>query len=114
MFFPKFHDEPSSRPDEQALGPGCAVPALAEPRSFAPQPELGPPGASQVVWPASWAEIAPEAFIQAPPGLRPRPAVALDPELAQLRALIVIPCLDEAPYIAGVIARILDDPGLVD
>jgi succinoglycan biosynthesis protein ExoA len=61
-------------------------------------------------WPAAWETIEPSKFI--------RPFGALDVAAGSARAadraLIVIPCLNEAPLIAGVVARILEDERLVD
>lgn len=75
----------------------------AEPRSFAPAEETG---GLQALSPDGWR--SPEADPVASLAARP---VAPDP---RRRALIVIPTLDEAPVIARVIGRILEDEGLVD
>jgi succinoglycan biosynthesis protein ExoA len=75
----------------------------AEPRSFAPV-ERGFAEA-QARWPAAWETLAPERFIRLPDA--PEPA-------REDRALIVIPCLNEAPVIASVIGAILEDDGLID
>ncbi|MGA0606730.1 glycosyltransferase family 2 protein [Phenylobacterium sp. VNQ135] len=82
---------------------------FAEPRSFAPL-EGRAAGLGEVAarWPRAWDAIAPEAMIRTPAD---RPLEAADHER---RAVIVIPCLNEAKAIAGVIDRILDDDGLVD
>ncbi|WP_309089836.1 glycosyltransferase family 2 protein [Phenylobacterium sp.] len=76
----------------------------SEPRSFAPL--AGRRGLGEVVapWPQAWRAMAPDAVIRAP-------GAEVDTES---RAVIIIPCLNEAKAIAGVIARILDDQGLVD
>lgn len=77
----------------------------AEPRSFAPLTGRAR-GLGEVVasWPEAWRSMAPDAVIEAP-------SARIQ---AENRALIVIPCLNEAKAISGVIDRILDDRGLVD
>ena len=94
-----------------------AAAAPAEARSFAPRSaEPASPWSASAVWPKSWEEIAPEAFIRAPDGVA-EVVPANDPmpaELALNRALIVIPCLNEADVIERVIQRVLDDDGLVE
>ena len=86
-----------------------------ESRSFAPPDESAArsPWSARAHWPAAWAAIDPAALIRLPPEAANAPAV-LDAEAARRRALIVIPCLNEAGLIAKVIARILDDDALVD
>ncbi|MDB5418773.1 MAG: succinoglycan biosynthesis protein, partial [Phenylobacterium sp.] len=95
--------------------PDRAAGAPAEPRSFALRGEMlaRPVGSVEAPWPLAWTEIDPEAFIRLPPPAANVQA-PLDAELARKRALIVIPCLNEAGLIAQVIARILEDGGLVD
>jgi succinoglycan biosynthesis protein ExoA len=80
----------------------------AEPRSFAPL-EGRARGRGEVVarWPQAWDAIAAHDMIRT----TSQPAERL---AAENRAVIVIPCLNEAKAIASVIDRILDDPGLVD
>jgi succinoglycan biosynthesis protein ExoA len=84
-------------------------------RSFAPRAEAlaRPVGSVETPWPPAWAEIDPEAVIRLPPPAANVQA-PLDAGLGRERALIVIPCLNEAGLIAQVIARILGDDGLVD
>src|SRR4051794_13241185 len=94
----------SSQPAESRL--------FAEPRSFAPRARaLG--GKIEVRRPEAWEALARESL--APPPTR---AVAAEATEAtpdpRRRALIVIPALNEAELIASVIARVLDDDGLVD
>jgi succinoglycan biosynthesis protein ExoA len=68
-------------------------------------------------WPAAWEEIPAQHFIRMPGGEKQAAAAlgtATETALAEDRALIVIPCLNEAPIIAKVIAQMLEDDGLVD
>jgi succinoglycan biosynthesis protein ExoA len=85
-----------------------------ETRSFAPV-ERRAPGHSQIEanWPAAWSTIDPVNLIRLDAANAPaaEPGQAAD---AQNRALIVIPCLNEAKVIASVIEQILADDGLVD
>jgi succinoglycan biosynthesis protein ExoA len=113
MLSPKPRVEP---PFSDEATPEISSRVPAEPRSFAPRGEPAherPPGHVQAPWPLAWANLDPDALIH----VSPAPANAqtpLDEALAQKRALIVIPCLNEAVLIESVIARILDDEGLVD
>lgn len=80
----------------------------AEARSFAPRRQPGALGEAEARWPQDLARIDPAALIRLP-----QPEAAND-AARELRALVVVPTLNEAPVIAGVIGRILDDPALVD
>jgi succinoglycan biosynthesis protein ExoA len=84
----------------------------AEPRSFAPTGSGGR-GVGEVEsrWPVAWDEIAHDTFIRVPQGLETAAASAGD---RRRRALIVIPCLNEASVVRSVIEQVLDDEGLVD
>ncbi|MDB5493636.1 MAG: succinoglycan biosynthesis protein, partial [Phenylobacterium sp.] len=95
--------------------PDRAAGAPVEPRSFAVRGEMlaRPVGSVETPWSLAWAEIDPQVFIRLPPPAANLQA-PLDAELARKRALIVIPCLNEARLIAEVIARILEDDGLID
>jgi succinoglycan biosynthesis protein ExoA len=93
---------PSRDPFRETPDDGPRV--AAEARSFAPRAAHGLAEA-QARWPAAWETLAPERIIRLPDA--PDPA-------REDRALIVIPCLNEAAVIASVIAAILDDDGLVD
>jgi succinoglycan biosynthesis protein ExoA len=117
MSDPKISVEPPFPPEAEFLEDQPWRRELDEPRSFAPtgRSRLGPPGEVLARWPAAWDEIPAERFIRLPAGdvgAAPRTAVAAEP--AQDRALIVIPCLNEAGAIARVIADLLADDGLVD
>src|SRR5689334_17143013 len=90
---------------DDAFEPDLKLPS--EPRSFAPLEGRRGLGETPARWPQALAAIAPEALIRAPAN----EARAAD---RKNRALIVIPCLNEAAVIEGVIARLLDDDGLVD
>src|SRR5215213_678195 len=84
----------------------------AESRSIAPaKGGRARLGGAEAYWPGHWEELAPEAVIRVPlsPANDPAPSLAYEK-----RALIVIPCLNEAAVIAGVVARMLQDDGLVD
>jgi succinoglycan biosynthesis protein ExoA len=84
---------------------------VAEPRSFAPHEESQAGAAEAPVW----GRLEAGRFIRLPVGPAAAAAEAPVPEAdPRKRALIVIPTLDEAPVIARVINRILDDDGLVD
>ncbi len=113
MLNPKPRAELPFRPGDTSPDPG--VRRAAEPRSFALRAEAlaKPLGSVATPWPLAWAEIDPEALISLPPEAANAQA-PLDADLARKRALIVIPCLNEAGLIAQVIARILGDDGLVD
>jgi succinoglycan biosynthesis protein ExoA len=116
---PKISVEPLLPPDAEFLEDRPWNRDLDEPRSFAPtgRPRVGPPGEVLARWPAAWEEIPAERFIRLPTadvgGLTaPRTAAVAEP--AQDRALIVIPCLNEAAAIERVIGELLSDDGLVD
>jgi succinoglycan biosynthesis protein ExoA len=116
---PKTAVEPPSPPEAEFLETRPSRAELGEPRSFAPSGRVrrGPPGEMLARWPAAWDEIPAERFIRLPAGdvarkAAPRAAVAAEP--AQDRALIVIPCLNEAGAIARVIGQVLADDRLVD
>ena len=105
------HDDERGEVRPEAWG----VRATAEPRSFAPRAVEARPGEVLARWPAAWEKIDPAAFIRLPEAVAgPEPATQAQPSLARDRALIVIPCLNEAPLIAQVIDRVLQDEGLVD
>jgi succinoglycan biosynthesis protein ExoA len=108
MLSPKPHGPRSPAPD---VGGDAEPRAFAEPRSFAPPPRRG--GETlQARWPAAWDDLASEALVYAP---AEAPANDATPGADRLRrALVVIPTLDEAPVIARVVARVLEDVGLVD
>jgi succinoglycan biosynthesis protein ExoA len=112
MLNPKPRAELPFRPDE-ALDWGDRTPA--EPRSFAPRggAMARMPGNVETPWPQAWVNIRPEDLIRLPSQAANAQA-PLDAELARKRALIVIPCLNEAELIAQVIGRVLEDDGLVD
>jgi succinoglycan biosynthesis protein ExoA len=119
MSEPKSYIEPSFPPEEDFLEDRPWSPELGEPRSFAPtgRPRVGRPGEVLARWPAAWEEIPARRFIHLPtagPDAATAPHVAPQAGLAEDRALIVIPCLNEAPIIARVIAQVLEDDGLVD
>ncbi len=81
---------------------------LDETRSFAPRAEaVGALGDAAVFWPEAWHALTPPRLLAVDTPL----ARALD---TQNQAVIVIPCLNEAKVIAGVVARILEDDGLSD
>ena len=91
---------------------------LGEPRSFAPRQRVAPgrPG-EVVVRPAPWEGIDPARFIRLPTadlGQALEARTATEAAVAEDRALIVIPCLNEAAVIAQVIGQVLADDGLVD
>jgi len=83
--------------------------AAAEPRSFAPLSQMRP-GLGEAAAPAAaaWDRAGPQAFIWV---AGERAERASDREN---RAVIVIPCLNEAAVIEQVIARMLEDEGLAD
>jgi succinoglycan biosynthesis protein ExoA len=91
----------------------CVDPA--ERRAFATVGESAErsPWNVRAPWPHAWADLDPDALIRVPGEAANAPA-PLDEAAAARRALIVIPCLNEAPLIAKVIGRILEDDGLVD
>jgi len=113
MLNPKPRAELPSRTDDTQPAPS-ARPSV-EPRSFAPHgaPLDRSPGSVRTPWPQAWADLHPDALIRLPeePANAPAP---LDDEQLRKRALIVIPCLNEAALIDKVIGRILEDEGLVD
>ncbi|HEV2533301.1 glycosyltransferase family 2 protein [Phenylobacterium sp.] len=114
MLNPKPRNELPLRPDDALPDDGRRAPA--EPRSFAPRGAAvveRSPGSVRAPWPRAWANLDPDALIRLPaePANAPAP---LDEESRRKRALIVIPCLNEAPLIAQVIGRILEDEALVD
>lgn len=125
MLSPKPRAELPFRPDEDPRHDERRAPA--EPRSFAPSvaPPFAPPFAPagqgaerspwsvRAPWPQAWGEAAPGDLIRVPLEAANAPP-PLDAQAAAKRALIVIPCLNEAPLIAQVIARVLEDEGLVD
>lgn len=110
MLTPKPFPERRSEPEDAPDGGGRRH-ELGETRSFAPLVEPGR-GEVQARWPQSWENISAADFIRLPADAI---AAGLDPEeAADRRALIVIPCLNEAKVIESVIARMLDDDALVD
>jgi succinoglycan biosynthesis protein ExoA len=112
MLNPKPRAELPFQSDAAPPEPGARAPA--EPRSFAPRREpIELPGSTPTPWPEAWASLRPEALIRLPaePANAPAP---LDEEQLRKRALIVIPCLNEAALIGKVIGRILEDEALVD
>lgn len=113
MLNPKPRPELPFRSEDTTLDRGAGAPA--EPRAFAPRGEAlaRSVGSAETPWPQAWAEIDAEALIRLPP-LAANAQAPLEAELARKRALIVIPCLNEAGLIAQVIARILEDEALVD
>ena len=118
-FDPKTSVEPLSPPEAEFLEDRPWNPELGEPRSFAPTGRVrqGPPGEVLARWPAAWDEIPAERFIRMPAGdvdALAAPSTAVAAEAARDRALIVIPCLNEAAAIERVIGEILADDGLVD
>jgi succinoglycan biosynthesis protein ExoA len=80
-----------------------------EPRSFAPGKREGG-GDAPIGWPTAWEALQADQFIRLPAAAQ-EPAGAADP---RRRALIVIPTLNEARVIGRVVARVLEDDGLVD
>jgi succinoglycan biosynthesis protein ExoA len=113
MLNPKPRAELPFRPDDPQ--PGSSARGSTEPRSFAPRGEPGERSrwSALASWPQAWANQHPEAQIRLPaePANAPAP---LDEESLRKRALIVIPCLNEAALIGKVIGRILEDEALVD
>jgi succinoglycan biosynthesis protein ExoA len=108
----------SSKPNPAGIaGPGVDFDTeprrggWGEPRSFAP-PDVRARdmGEAPARGPTSGADIDPAALIRLPDA----PAELQSRGDRDARALIVIPCLNEAAVIEGVITRILDDPELVD
>ena len=120
MFDPKLSMDPLFPPEVEPSEGRRRDSTLAEPRSFAPTGRIvrsGAPGEVLARWPAAWDQIDPVAFIRLPAAgvsAAASPASATQAAVAEDRALIVIPCLNEAPLIASVIARVLEDDGLVD
>jgi len=118
MSEPKTHIEPQVPPDAEFLEDRPRRRELDEPRSFAPRQaaRTDRPGEALARWPAAWDGLDPARFIRLPRAelAAAAPAVAAETALAEDRALIVIPCLNEAPIIARVIAQVLADDGLVD
>jgi succinoglycan biosynthesis protein ExoA len=84
-----------------------------EARSFAPLAQHARAiGEVESRWPLAWERIAPDSFIRlSQPVESAAAASAGDP---RRRALIVIPCLNEAAVVRSVIERVLDDEDLVD
>lgn len=83
--------------------------SFVEPRSFA---VLDDAPETETRWPQAWETMSAADFIRLPAD---EIAAGLDPDEAyDRRALIVIPCLNEAKVIESVIARMLDDDGLID
>ncbi|MDE2485977.1 MAG: glycosyltransferase family 2 protein [Alphaproteobacteria bacterium] len=113
MLSPKPRAAFPSLPDGSARESGRR--AAVEPRSFAPRDEAFErlPGAVSTPWPQAWASLDPAQLIHVPPAAA-NVQTPLDETLARKRALIVIPCLNEAVLIESVIARVLEDDGLVD
>lgn len=114
MLNPKPRAELPFDADDDQLG--CRSPV--EPRSFDPDRRAERSGVTLLgsvaaPWPKAWIELDPAELIQLPTEAANAPA-PLDEEARAKRALIVIPCLNEEPLIASVIARILEDEGLVD
>lgn len=104
--------KPTPEPEwerDEASGPEARDRRASEPRSFAPlAARRAGLGEAEARWPQAWDAISSEALIR-------MPAAARDLEnRAENRAVIVIPALNEAAAIAGVIERILDDAGLVE
>jgi succinoglycan biosynthesis protein ExoA len=115
MLNPKPRAELPVRSGEEARDDPARI-APAEPRAFGASAEGAAdrsPWNVRAPWPGAWAEIEPDALIRVPVEAANAPP-PLDEEAAARRALIVIPCLNEAPLIAKVIGRILEDDGLVD
>jgi succinoglycan biosynthesis protein ExoA len=125
MLHPKPQDErrhpfADGREDHQARRPAeprSFAPA-GEPRSFAPPVEAG--GGYdlrardlEAPWLEQWSPIAPGLLIRKR-SLGEVAAEAANETLAENRALVVIPCLNEAAQIAQVIAAVLDDDGLAN
>jgi succinoglycan biosynthesis protein ExoA len=109
MLNPKPRDDrPSGQEDDESRTASGAP----EARSFAPRPEVAPRGVISQ-WPLAWANLDPARLIQIPPAAA-NLQTPLDEALARKRALIVIPCLNEAALIESVIGRVLEDQGLVD
>jgi succinoglycan biosynthesis protein ExoA len=80
-------------------------------RSFAPI-EFDAVGDVDAGWPAGFDSMAGKAPVQPAPSTAK--SFAAMAEEARRRALIVIPCLNEAAVVRSVIERVLDDEGLVD
>ena len=119
MFDPKLSMEPLFPPDYEESEGRAHDRVGAEARSWAPRKAgSGAPGEVLARWPAAWEGIDPAAFIRAPGAAEvvalKTLATAAQAAVAADRALIVIPCLNEAPLIASVIARVLEDDRLVD
>jgi succinoglycan biosynthesis protein ExoA len=115
MLNPKPRAELPDQAEEEARDHPGGDGAPAEPRAFAAIGERfeRSPWSVRAPWPAAWADLDPAVVIRVPPQAANAPP-PLDEEAAARRALIVIPCLNEAPLIAKVIAEVLDDDGLVD
>jgi succinoglycan biosynthesis protein ExoA len=108
MLSPKPNAGPSLQPgDDNEARAGRP----AEARSFAPAEARAPDAQVEARWPAAWDEITASEFIRLHAGRDAPLAPSLDP---LNRAVIVIPCLNEAKVIERVIAQILDDEGLAD
>jgi len=119
MFDPKLSMEPLFPPDYEESEGRAHDRVGAEARSWAPRKAgSGAPGEVLARWPAAWEGIDPAAFIRAPGAAEvvalKTLATAAQAAVAADRALIVIPCLNEEPLIASVIARVLEDDRLVD
>lgn len=111
---PKPRAELPFRPDDFDPAEAGRI-APAEPRSFAGSREatLRSPWSVRAPRPRAWLDLDPAELIQLPSEAA-NASAPLDPEATQKRALIVIPCLNEAGHIEKVIAHILADDGLVD
>jgi len=114
MLNPKPRAELPGNPVEEARDPSRGG-APAESRAFAAIGERfeRSPWSVRAPWSSDWADLDPAVVIRVPPQAANAPP-PLDEEAAARRALIVIPCLNEAPLIAKVIAEVLDDDGLID
>lgn len=114
MLSPKPRDELPLRPDDSTR-PEAERRTPAEPRAFGPGADGAPasPWGVRASWPRAWRELDADQLIRIPAEAA-NTAAPLDAEAAQKRALIVVPCLNEAAGIARVIERILADSALVD
>jgi succinoglycan biosynthesis protein ExoA len=110
MLNPKPRAELPFKPDDASPPSDARTPT--EPRSFAPRAASfeRAPGNVEAPWPPAWADLHPDA----PIGLPANALSPIDEESLRKRALIVIPCLNEAALIGKVIDRILEDEALVD
>jgi len=108
MLIPKGHGPTPARRSSPPAEPRL----FAEPRSFAPRARaLG--GKMEVRGTEAREALAGGGLAPPPTGEVAAEAAEATPD-PRRRALIVIPALNEAKFIASVIARVLDDDGLVD